>query len=157
MRSFLLPLLAVSTLTFLGCSVPAAKPAFGSTARPGMTEAQVLAKLGEPVEVVEKGRVKYLGFATPEMGGMIVRKNESNLFYVRLVDGRFNAYTKGADLSFVPGPEVQVPVEPAKAAPAPAMDLRVELERINKLKADGLINEDEYQQLRKRLIEKAKQ
>lgn len=163
----LLPILATAgLLAFLGCSQPVGKPKLlTGPVRSGMTEDQVLSRLGEPDKVVENGRVKYLGFPTPEIDGNVYRANHGVLYWVRFVDGRFESFTKGTDLSYVPDSPAPVPapvVAPVPAsAPAPVqalpIDLRVELERLGKLKADGLINEEEFQALRKRVIEKAKQ
>ncbi|WP_005034039.1 hypothetical protein [Holophaga foetida] len=151
-------------LAFMGCSNPVAKPSvLTGPVRTGMTEEQVLSRLGEPDKVIENGRVKYLGFPTPELNANVMKLDHGNLFWVRLVDGRFESFTKGTDLAYVPTSPVPVPAPAVAPAPAPApvqalpVDLRAELERLNKLKADGLINEEEHQALRKRVIEKAKQ
>jgi hypothetical protein len=41
-------------------------------------------------------------------------------------------------------------------SPAAAFDLRTELEKLEKLKKDGLITEAEFKELRQRVLEKAK-
>jgi len=148
-------------LACLGCSQALTKPkVLTGPVHSGMTEEQVVSRLGEPDKVLEKGRVKYLGFPTTEVGSSSIRQNHEDLCWVRLVDGRFESFTKGTDLSYVPGDPAPVPVVVAPVPPpqvqALPFDLRAELERLGKLKADGLITEDEYQALRKRVIEKAK-
>ena len=45
---------------------------------------------------------------------------------------------------------------PAKPAPAAPFDLRTELEKLEKLKKDGLITEVEFKELRQRALDKAK-
>nr|WP_320133967.1 SHOCT domain-containing protein [uncultured Holophaga sp.] len=157
----LLPVLSLA-LT-LACGGPSLMPnrVVGGRASSGMSEAQLIERLGAPLESVTYGRVKYLSFPTLEAQGTLVRFSKDNPTWVRLVDGTFDTYVRRPDPAFVPQtpPPVAAPEPAPRAVPpqpaAPAYDLRGELERLNKMKADGLITEDEYKTLRAHVLEKA--
>lgn len=113
-------------------------------------------------------------------------KENVQRFFVRLVDGRVESFgdkkhldpakipTGWADADpkpvtdpkpmaepkpmVEPKPVVEPKPEPLTAKPAPAapFDLRTELEKLEKLKKDGLITEVEFKELRQRALDKAK-
>jgi hypothetical protein len=114
------------------------------------------------------------------------RKENVQQFFVRLVDGRVESFgdkknldpakipTGWADADPKPMTDPRPMFEtkptidpnpiadpksvppPAKPVPAAPFDLRTELEKLEKLKKDGLISEAEFKELRQRALDKAK-
>jgi outer membrane protein assembly factor BamE (lipoprotein component of BamABCDE complex) len=166
-------------LVGLGC----AKPSFDiNRVQVGMSEDQVFGNLGKPSLAIRQGNVRYLEYETFDQDKWfgVGRKENVQRFFVRLVEGRVESFgdRKNLDPAKIPTgwadadprpitdpkplaepkPSSEPKVEPvaAKAGPAAPFDLRTELEKLEKLKKDGLITEAEFKELRQRALDKAK-
>jgi hypothetical protein len=167
-KQALLPVM-LATLMGAGC----AEPKFSlDRVSVGMTEDQVVGLLGKPTATEQQGGMKDLDYETYDQDKWfgVGRKENIQQFYVRLVDGRVASSGKkdGKGATWTPLPRAEV-VQAPKAVPmnqvelpaarpaAPAtFDLRSELEKLEKLKKDGLITEPEFRELRQRALDKAK-
>ena len=160
MRSTVAPVfLATALVMSMGCSEPAFTPA---KVRVGMTEEQAVGVLGRPAATVVQGATTYLEYETYDQdrwfgGG---RKENLQVFVVRLVGGKVDAVGKKGDLEDPKAPSTRIegyrkPGAKPAATAAP-FDLRTELEKLEKMKRDGLITESEYRDLRQRVLDKAR-
>ncbi len=153
---FLLP-----ALLSLGCT----KPDLDVTKlRVGMTKKEVVERVGSPKRVTEVNLTTELHeYEAYERYGAI--KINSRSQFVRFVDGKVEAAGSLEDLK---AGRSALRAEASKASPlaganaqpaapaASAFDLRTELEKLEKLKKDGLISEAEFQELRQKVLAKAK-
>ena len=168
----LVPMVMVA-LVGLGC----VKPTFDiNRVKVGMSEDQVFGVLGKPSLAIRQGNVRYLEYETFDQDKWfgVGRKENVQRFFVRLVEGRVESSgdRKNLDPAKIPTgwadadprpitdpkPLAEPKAEPvvAKAVPAAPFDLRTELEKLEKLKKDGLITEAEFKELRQRALDKAK-
>jgi hypothetical protein len=148
----------------------------------GQSEDQVFGTLGKPSLAIRQGNVRYLEYETFDQDKWfgVGRKENVQRFYVRLVDGRVESFgdKKSLDPAKIPtgwadadprpvtdpkpilGSKPTADPKPEPVAPKPAVappfDLRNELEKLEKLKKDGLITEAEFKDLRQRALDKAK-
>jgi outer membrane protein assembly factor BamE (lipoprotein component of BamABCDE complex) len=158
---------AMVALVGLGC----AKASFDiNRIQVGMSEDQAFMALGKPSLAIRQGNVRYLEYETFDQDRWfgVPRKENVQRFFVRLVDGRVESFgdKKNLDPAKVPTgwadadpkPVTDPKPEPVTTKPAAAapFDLRTELEKLEKLKKDGLITEAEFKELRQRALDKAK-
>ena len=154
-------LLALSAALWVGC----AKPDLDfEKVRLGMPKKEIIARLGEPTRTTATGGVEVFEYEAFDRYGALKVNRRSQ--FVRFVDGRAESFGNIEDLPtgrrlvtrrVVEQTAGQVPPpEAGTGRPAASFDLRAELEKLGKLKADGLISEAEFQDLRQRLLEKAK-
>lgn len=131
--------------------------------RVGMTKKEVVERVGSPKRVTEVNLTTELHeYEAYDRYGAI--KINSRSQFVRFVDGRVEAVgtleeLKAGRSALGAGAPMAAPAaaaaQPAVPA-APAFDLRTELEKLEKLKKDGLISEAEFQELRQKVMAKAK-
>ncbi|HEY3271526.1 MAG TPA: hypothetical protein VGJ89_09970 [Geothrix sp.] len=158
MRLIVAPAFLVAALVMsLGCSEPAFTPA---KVRVGMTEEQAVAVLGRPAATVVQGATTYLEYETYDQdrwfgGG---RKENVQVFVVRLIGGRVDAVGKKGEVEDTKAPSTRIESyrKPGAEPAAVPFDLRSELEKLEKMKRDGLITEAEYKDLRQRVLDKAR-
>ena len=176
MRQFVAP--SLLALALLGCAEPSFKP---ERIQLGMTEEQVLGLMGKPTATTQLEHARILDYETFDQDRWFGagRKENIKVFSVRLVEGRVSsAGPKGEASTALPAAlaapapvakplaapvQVATPVAAPAVAPTPPVpssgtfDLRTELEKLEKLKQDGLISAAEYQDLRQNVLKKAKQ
>jgi len=161
MRPTVAPVFLAAALALsMGCTEPAFTPA---KAQVGMTEEQVVRALGRPTATIVQGGVTFLEYETYDQDRWFGsgRKENVQVFVVRLTGGQVDAVGKKGDLEDPKAPSTRIEgyrkpgAEPAPAGAAP-FDLRTELEKLEKMKRDGLITEPEYRDLRQRVLDKAR-
>ncbi|MFN7958780.1 MAG: hypothetical protein U0P46_10745 [Holophagaceae bacterium] len=158
-RAALLSLLPAAL--WLGCTRPDLNV---SKLRVGMTKKEVVERVGSPKRVTEVNPTTELHeYEAYDRYGAI--KINSRSQFIRFVDGRLEAVgtmeeLKAGRSALRAETSKAAPAQPAAAIPAsaaaPAFDLRTELEKLEKLKKDGLISEAEFQELRRKVLDKAK-
>lgn len=164
MRPTFAPVLLAAALALsMGCTEPAFTPA---KARVGMTEEQVVAALGRPTATIVQGGATFLEYETYDQDRWFGsgRKENVQVFLVRLTGGKVDAVGKKGDLEDPKAPSTRIEgagkpgAEPAAATAVPSapFDLRAELEKLEKLQRDGLITEAEFRDLRQHALDKAK-
>ena len=141
---FLLP-----ALLSLGCTKPDLDV---SKLRIGMTKKEVLMRAGGPKRITEVNlNTELHEYEAYERYGAI--KINSRSKFVRFVDGKVEAVGTLEELKA--GRSALRPEAPKAAAGTPP-SAQPELEKLEKLKKDGLINEAEFQALRQKVLDKAK-
>jgi len=157
-------LLAVPVLALLGCTKPDID---FSRIRTGMTKAQVIGQVGNPTRVMTADHSEIFEYEAYDHYGAM-RTNLRSQF-VRFIDGRVESFGNKGDFD-----PAKAPAGGAKAdrkagadrqedatrggteATAPvAFDLRTELEKLEKLRKDGLITDAEFKELRQRALARA--
>jgi hypothetical protein len=151
-------LFLVPALLSLGCTKPDLDV---SKLRIGMTKKEVLMRAGGPKRITEVNlNTELHEYEAYERYGAI--KINSRSKFVRFVDGKVEAVGTLEELNagrsaLRPEAPKAAPGTPASTQPAATIfDLRTELEKLEKLKKDGLINEAEFQALRQKVLDKAK-
>lgn len=137
----------------------------------GMSKAEVISITGRPDKVSVDGNVEILEYeAYDETGDDFIPERRNHRWsYVRLIDGVVDTFGTKADFD---NPTVRVKVDEHTTTHDDAyldddhydddddeskrFDLASELKYLDKLKADGVITDDEYAELRKSAINKAK-
>lgn len=151
-------LLALPMLVSVGC----AKPDLDFVKiRQGMTQKDIVARVGEPTRTTVAPPYEVFEYVAYDRYGALKVNQRSQ--FIRFLDGRVESFGNLEDLGTPKAlsakiPAAAPPAAPAAAAPAStaAFDLRGELEKLEKLKKDGLISEAEFQELRLRVLAKAK-
>jgi hypothetical protein len=166
MRRFLAaPFLMAPIAVSLGCSKPDLEV---SKIRVGMTKKEVLERVGAPSRTSVVNDAEVYEYEAYDHYGAIRINTRSR--FIRFVGGRVESFGTLEDLKA--GGPAHPPVEAspkvvpegrretvsAQAAPASstAFDLRTELEKLEKLKKDGLISEAEFRELRQKIMDKAR-
>jgi len=134
----------------------------------GMEKEEVINRLGKPTRVAVQGPIEYLEYEAYDNSGWDWKgKRNYRWMFVRLVNGKVDEFGRKGDFDSTKNPTNDVninqkieskteSVPSTTPAQAPAFDLKADLEKLEKMKMDGLITEAEYQQLRQRAIDKAK-
>ena len=156
MRSLALCSAAALVVT-IGCAHPKPEPDLGLI-RVGMTKSEVSAAIGKPTRVSVQGGMEIFEYEAFDennrVGVGLVRSNFRYLF-VRFVNDKAESFGRKGDFDSTKNPTTEQKI--TTVSETPRFNLESELRRLGKMKADGLITEDEYLQLRKNAIEKAKQ
>ncbi len=160
-RGLLSATVGLVCLVSIGC---AKRPPSLDRVQMGMTEDEVVGKLGRPRSVSMQGNTKYLEYASWDIDAWGTHINHQ-FFYVRVLGGKVDSFGRKGDFDSSKNPtkdininqKIETTDKAGKAAQAQdRFDLQVELSKLEKMKKDGLLNEAEYQQLRQRAIDKAK-
>ena len=157
-RSLASLLLALPVAVSMGCQ----KPDIDFVKiRVGMTKAEIVTRIGSPTRTsIVSPDVEVLEYEAYDRYGALIVNRRSQ--FVRFVNGRVESFGNMEDLNAAkpatPTEAKAIPTkrEEAASAGATAFDLRAELEKLERLKKDGLITEAEHKELRQRVIEKAK-
>lgn len=155
-RSSAALMLALPVAVSVGCTRPDLDL---SRIRTGMTKKEVIERAGSPTRTTVTNDTEVWEYEAYERYGAI--KVNARSRFVRFVRGQVDAFGSPEDLKAGRAALV-APAGPAKEAAAapqpapPAFDLRTELEKLEKLKKDGLISEPEFQELRKKVLDKAR-
>lgn len=157
-RSFASLLLAIPVLLSVGC----AKPDLDFVRiRPGMTKSDVIARVGEPTRTSVVAPFEIFEYEAYDRYGALIVNRRSQ--FIRFYDGKVESFGNIEDLDPAKPParakaaDQQAGPGRREASPSStAFDLRIELEKLEKLKKDGLISETEFRELRQKVLEKAK-
>ena len=152
-------LLVVPIVMIVGCQ----GPSFERISR-GMTREEVISALGNPDRVALDGADEYLIYNSTNKGlamvslGLVWVDDE---YSVKLTNGKVSSFgvkrygeSRNEFESSNPSQRIQVD---QKSTSTPTFDLATELIKLDRLKKDGLITAEDYELLKKRAIEKAKE
>jgi len=151
------PLFALAAAAMVGCAKPDLD--FGKL-RIGMDKKDVIARAGQPTRTSMVNGFELFEYEAYDRHGAI-KVNERSSF-VRFANGRVDALGTREEVDPAkvpasrPAAEAKLGASSGTGPAAPAFDLRTELEKLEKLKKDGLISEAEFKDLRQRVLEKAK-
>jgi len=122
----------------------------------GMTKDQVIAVMGKPISVSAKGQTEYLNYALSETSDQAYY-GIAKPYYVRLVNGIVESFGRTGDFDSTKTPTVRVESDQTIKKDVQVEkpnDFYTELKKLQELKDSGAITEDEYQSLKKKLLEK---
>src|SRR4051794_21558631 len=128
-----------------------------------MTKPEVIATMGKPDSISTQGRTEYLEYGWDKFADGIVGASE--WYYVRLLNGKVESYGKKGDFDSTKNPTLDINVDQKittdlkKTQPVESLekgDLFTKLKKPQSLKEEGLLNEEEYQRLRKKAVEEAR-
>lgn len=153
---------AALMIVAIACSKP--KPSFDKI-RPGMDEGQVVSLLGSPQTIANQARIKYLEYESFDRDIWLGsgRKENVQFFFVKLIDGKVDSFGRKGDFDSTKNPTREIKIEEKIIDSRPTsttiktFDLKSELLKIEQLKKDGLISDQEFKELRQHAIEKAKE
>jgi hypothetical protein len=166
MRWFLAaPILMVALAGSLGCNKPDLDM---SKIRVGLTKKEVLERVGGASRVTVVNDTELHEYEAYDRYGAI--KINSRSLFIRFVGGKVESFGTLAELKaggparpFVaaastPGPAGRGATGSGQVAlPSPAaFDLKLELEKLEKLKQSGLISEAEFKEFRQKTMDKAR-
>lgn len=158
-------MIAIPAIVSMGCTKPDLDV---SKLRVGMTKKEVIERVGNPTRTTATNDTEVQEYEAYDRYGAI--KINSRTQYIRFVNGRVDAFGTLEDLKAgraswgaaearaKASPEAREAATPKQPAPPAglAFDLRVELEKLEKLKKDGLITEVEFRELRQKVMDKAR-
>ncbi|SRR6266540_1579165 len=129
----------------------------------GMTKSEVIAALGKPDETATHGQTEYLkyGWDNPWDG----RRAVAEWYFVRLIGGRVESFGREGDFDSTKNPALdlnvnqKVTTDSKPAIPSDAdtrSDLFTRLKKLQALKDEGLITQEEFERLRRKAVEETK-
>ena len=146
-------LLVVPIILMVGCGTP--QPSFDRISV-GMTKEQVKAVIGKPDAVATQGKTEYWNYKeTWDWRGQL-----RGWWFVRFIDGKVESFGQRGDFDSTKDPTNKVIIDKTDKITMDSVtkfDLATELAKLEKLKKDGLISAEDYELLKKRAIEKAKE
>lgn len=122
----------------------------------GMTKDNVLAVMGDPVSISAQGNAEYLNYALSENSDDAFM-GITRPYYVRLVNGRVESFGRTGDFDSTKKPTVRIESDQTikkDVQVEDSSDFYTEFKKLQELKESGAITEDEYQALKKKLLEK---
>ena len=137
----------IAALFVTGCAKP---PEFGGI-NIGMTETEIVSRLGKPDSVAVKGDTKYFEYVS--YWGL--DRNDYQQWFVRLIDGKVESFGKMGDFDSTKDDTQNININlDQTSAPTTKnrVDLEVELLKYQRLKEQGLISEAEYKTLREKAL-----
>lgn len=157
-RSFASLFLAIPVAVSVGC----AKPDLDFVKiRLGMTKSDVIARLGKPTRTSVVNPFEIFEYEAYDRYGALIVNRRSQ--FIRFYEGKVESFGNIEDLDPTKPParakvadQQAGPGRPEAAPSFTGFDLRTELEKLEKLKKDGLISEAEFKELRQKVLEKAK-
>ena len=153
MRLALYLVLALAAVCGSGCTQATANKI--NKVQMGMTKTEVIGVMGEPVSVSAQGTTEYLNYRLYERAGE-ADAIPTTPYFVRLVNGKVESYGRTGDFDSTQKPTIQIKREDTVSADVQTSakpDLYSDLQRLKSLREEGAITEDEYQTLKKKLIE----
>jgi outer membrane protein assembly factor BamE (lipoprotein component of BamABCDE complex) len=164
-RCLAAPFLIVSIAVSMGCTKPDLDV---SKVRVGMTKKEVLERVGAPSRTAVVNDTEVYEYEAYDHYGAIKINNRSQ--FIRFVGGKVESFGTlealkaggpahhSMEAMSKSSPEVGGETVSSRAAPpgSTAFDLRTELEKLGRLKKDGLISEAEFSELRQKVLDKAK-
>ena len=164
-RCLAAPFLIVPIAVSVSCTKPDLDV---SKIRFGMTKKEVLERVGGPSRTSVVNDTEVYEYEAYDHYGAI--KINSRSQFIRFVGGKVESFgtlealkaggpaRHSMEAMSKSSPEVGGETVSSRAAPpvSTAFDLRTELEKLEKLKKDGLISEAEFSELRQKVLDKAK-
>ena len=124
----------------------------------GMTKAQVIQTVGRPVSVSAKDETEYLNYRFSETDEHAFH-GITTPYYVRLVNGQVDSWGRLGDFDSTQNQKIEIKREDIISADVNTSskgqsDMYAELMKLKQLKDEGIINDDEFQKQKKRIMEK---
>jgi outer membrane protein assembly factor BamE (lipoprotein component of BamABCDE complex) len=143
-----LPIILMAAISFAGCAVLYKSHSVMNQLKVGMTKAEAVAILGEPKHTSANENIEYLSYTLRDG---VVREQ----YYVRIVNGKVNSFGRPGDFDSTKPPTVRIEKdEKASIKIEEKPVLYNELQKLNALKEQGLMTEEEFESKRKELLKK---
>lgn len=117
----------------------------------GMTKAEVISIMGEPNSVSAQGGAEYLNYSL--IDNLYTMGNTYQPYYVRLIDGKVESFGKTGDFDSTKPETIRVETDENVKVDKGA-DLYSELRKLKELNDDGILSDEEYEELKQRAIQK---
>lgn len=120
-----------------------------------MTKDEVIAVMGKPVSVSAQGRTEYLNYSLSETDDQAFY-GITIPYYVRLIDGRVESFGRMGDFDSTKTPTVRLESDQSIKQDIRLQDsgnLYTELKKLKELKDTGVITDEEFEALKKKLLE----
>ncbi|MHB1308686.1 MAG: SHOCT domain-containing protein [Limisphaerales bacterium] len=124
----------------------------------GMTKAEVTAAIGKPVSTAAHGGGEVFRYhlSTPQQ---IMWTGGNDEYFVRFVDGRVESFGKMGDFDSTKNPTLEVKTDSkvskdSKVTIDGSGDLYTELKKLEELRKDGIITQEEFDVQKKKLLDK---
>jgi hypothetical protein len=120
----------------------------------GMTKAEVVSVMGQPVSISAQGKAEYLNYSLRESYEVGSLKMP---YYVRLVDGKVESFGRTGDFNSTQVPTVRIENDQTikkEVKVEGSGDLYTELKKLQELKDSGVLTEEEFQTQKKKIIDK---
>lgn len=147
----------VSLLTLVALLLAACATAHKiSAVHIGMTKQEVVAVMGAPTSTSARGSTEYLNYALSETDDDAFR-GWTKPYFVRLVNGKVDAYGRMGDFDSTKTPTVRLETDEKVRQDVTLKgngDLYTELKKLKELKDSGVITEAEFQNQKKKLLDK---
>jgi len=140
--------LLVVAATVVGC----ATSSIINSVELGMTKSEVIAVMGDPVSISATGQTEYLNYALSETGDDAYY-GITTPYYVRLVNGRVDAYGRTGDFDSTQPTTIRVETDDLSGADD-SPDLYSELQKLKQLHEEGILSDAEYEELKQKAIRK---
>jgi outer membrane protein assembly factor BamE (lipoprotein component of BamABCDE complex) len=116
----------------------------------GMVKGEVAAILGEPVSTASQGRTEIFSYrlSTPEQRTWTGGSSE---YYVRFVDGCVESFGRKGDFDSTKNPMIEVKTD-SKVKIDSSGDLYTELKKLDELKKQGIITDQEFDTQKAKLL-----
>ena len=135
-------------LAFIGCATSGKINAV----QIGMTKDEVVAVMGNPVSVSAKGESKYLNYRLSETSDNAYY-GITTPYYVRLINGKVDSFGRTGDFDSTQKTTVRIETDENVNIKGKS-DLYTELKKLKELRDESVITEEEFQQQKKRILEK---
>jgi outer membrane protein assembly factor BamE (lipoprotein component of BamABCDE complex) len=122
----------------------------------GMTKDEVIKVMGPPTSVSAQGGREYLNYALSETDDDAFR-GWTRPYYVRLINGKVESYGRSGDFDSTKTPTVRVESDQTikqNVQVSGSGDLYTELKKLKELKDSGIITEEDFQNQKKKLLER---
>ncbi|MDP3462164.1 MAG: SHOCT domain-containing protein [Bacteroidales bacterium] len=127
----------------------------------GMTKNDVIQKMGNPKSTSSKGNVEYLNYKLTENGDAAFYGWYTD-YFVRLVNGRVESYGKLGDFNSTKDPTInvntnsKVETKQSNQNETDTDKMYHELNILKELLDKGIINQEEFDKMKKDILEKYK-
>ena len=133
---------------FAAISVGCATSSTINTVQLGMTKAEVVVIMGDPVSVSAKGETEYLNYALSETDDDAFYGITSP-YYVRLVNGRVDSYGRTGDFDSTQPTTIRLETDEQVKIDEDS-DLYTELRKLKQLHDEGILSDAEYEDLKQK-------
>jgi outer membrane protein assembly factor BamE (lipoprotein component of BamABCDE complex) len=143
----------------IGCAAPRTQVL--NQIQPGMTKQEVIKIMGPPVTVASDGGAEYMTYRLATSFGDFNGSDTSD-YFVRIIDGKVDAYGQKGDFNTTKNPTADfninqnVRTEKRSVGQEKNDDLYTKLRKLQQLRDDKVITEEEFQRLKKQAIESTK-
>jgi len=121
----------------------------------GMVKSEVIEKMGSPVSVSATKGTEYLNYKLSETDDDAFR-GWSTPYYVRLVNGKVDSFGRSGDFDSTKTPTIKIEKDENITIESSVKgngDLYTELRKLKELKDDGIVSDEEFRVLKKKIID----